>query len=168
MCPLRKLVTQLIDHVGEGSGIKYQYRVGLIRHCRACRETKTAQQCPNRGPSRHVFRAPSHTSFAVYARIYRYCSILTGMKQMVRFRVDFTETCSLGPGKIEMLESIQRTGSLRQAAHALGMSYRRAWLLLDGLNRSFSERASTASIGGQGGGGVTLTPFGLEIIRCYR
>jgi molybdate transport system regulatory protein len=90
------------------------------------------------------------------------------MKQMVRFRVDFTDACSLGPGKIELLESIQRTGSLRQAAQALGMSYRRAWLLLDGLNRSFSEPASTASIGGQGGGGVTLTPFGLEIIRCYR
>jgi molybdate transport system regulatory protein len=90
------------------------------------------------------------------------------MKQMVRFRVDFTDACSLGPGKIELLESIHRTGSLRQAAQALGMSYRRAWLLLDGLNRSFSEPASSASIGGQGGGGVTLTPFGLEIIRCYR
>jgi molybdate transport system regulatory protein len=90
------------------------------------------------------------------------------MKHVVRFRVDFTDACSLGPGKIELLESIQRTGSLRQAAQALGMSYRRAWLLLDGLNRSFSEPASTASIGGQGGGGVTLTPFGLEIIRCYR
>jgi molybdate transport system regulatory protein len=90
------------------------------------------------------------------------------MKQMVRFRVDFSESCSLGPGKIELLESIQRTGSLRQAAQALGMSYRRAWLLLDGLNRSFNEPASTASIGGQGGGGVTLTPFGLEIIRSYR
>lgn len=90
------------------------------------------------------------------------------MKQMVRFRVDFSDACSLGPGKIDLLESIQRTGSLRQAAQALGMSYRRAWLLLDGLNRSFTEPASTASIGGQGGGGVTLTPFGLEIIRCYR
>ena len=87
---------------------------------------------------------------------------------MVRFRVDFTAACSLGPGKIDLLESIQRTGSLRQAAQALGMSYRRAWLLLDGLNRSFSEAASTASVGGHGGGGVTLTPFGLEIIRCYR
>ena len=90
------------------------------------------------------------------------------MKPIVRFRVDFTAACSLGPGKIELLESIQRTGSLRQAAQALGMSYRRAWLLLDGLNRSFSEPASTASVGGQGGGGVTLTPFGLEIIRSYR
>lgn len=90
------------------------------------------------------------------------------MKQMVRFRVDFSAVCSLGPGKIDLLESIQRTGSLRQAAQALGMSYRRAWLLLDGVNRSFTEPASTASIGGQGGGGVILTPFGLEIIRAYR
>ena len=90
------------------------------------------------------------------------------MRQIVRFRVDFSDACSLGPGKIDLLEAIQRTGSLRQAAHALGMSYRRAWLLLDGLNRSFTEPASTASIGGQGGGGVTLTPFGLEIIRAYR
>ena len=90
------------------------------------------------------------------------------MNQMVRFRVDFTDACSLGPGKIELLESIQKTGSLRQAAQALGMSYRRAWLLLDGLNHSFSEPVSTASIGGQGGGGVTLTPFGLEVMRCYR
>ena len=90
------------------------------------------------------------------------------MKQMVRFRVDFSEACSLGPGKIDLLESIQRTGSLRKAAQILGMSYRRAWLLLDGLNRSFTEPCSTASIGGQGGGGVTLTPFGLEIIRTYR
>jgi len=90
------------------------------------------------------------------------------MKQMVRFRVDFSAVCALGPGKIDLLESIQRTGSLRQAAQALGMSYRRAWLLLDGVNRSFTEPASTASIGGQGGGGVILTPFGLEIIRAYR
>ncbi|HVW71008.1 MAG TPA: hypothetical protein VHB68_18645 [Steroidobacteraceae bacterium] len=90
------------------------------------------------------------------------------MKQLVRFRVDFSPACSLGPGKIDLLESIERTGSLRQAAQALGMSYRRAWLLLDGLNRSFTEPAATASVGGQGGGGVTLTPFGLEIIRCYR
>lgn len=90
------------------------------------------------------------------------------MRQTVRFRVDFTPMCSIGPGKIDLLEGIQRTGSLRQAALALGMSYRRAWLLLDALNHSFSEPATTASVGGHGGGGVTLTPFGLEIIRCYR
>jgi molybdate transport system regulatory protein len=94
--------------------------------------------------------------------------MLRSMKKLLRFRIDFTDVCSLGPGKIDLLESVQRTGSLRQAAQTLGMSYRRAWLLMDGLNRSFSEPASTASVGGQGGGGVTLTPFGLEIIRCYR
>jgi molybdate transport system regulatory protein len=90
------------------------------------------------------------------------------MRQTVRFRVDFTAGCSLGPGKIELLECIERTGSLRQAAMALGMSYRRAWLLLDAINHSFSEPATRASVGGHGGGGVTLTPFGQEIIRCYR
>jgi molybdate transport system regulatory protein len=90
------------------------------------------------------------------------------MRQTVRFRVDFTASCSLGPGKIDLLEQVQRTGSLRQAAIALNMSYRRAWLLLDAINHSFTEPATTASVGGHGGGGVQLTPFGLEIIRCYR
>ncbi len=90
------------------------------------------------------------------------------MKQTVRFRVDFTAACSLGPGKIELLEHIEQTGSLRQAAQSLGMSYRRAWLLLDALNRSFSEPAVIASVGGQGGGGARLTEFGGELVRRYR
>jgi molybdate transport system regulatory protein len=90
------------------------------------------------------------------------------MKQTVRFRVDFTPTCSLGPGKIELLEMIEQTGSLRQAAQTLAMSYRRAWLLLDALNRSFSEPAAIASVGGQGGGGARLTAFGSELVKRYR
>jgi molybdate transport system regulatory protein len=90
------------------------------------------------------------------------------MKQTVRFRVDFTSACSLGPGKIELLETIEQTGSLRQAAQTLGMSYRRAWLLLDALNRSFTEPAAIASVGGQGGGGARLTPFGVELVKRYR
>jgi molybdate transport system regulatory protein len=90
------------------------------------------------------------------------------MKQTVRFRVDFTPGCSVGPGKIELLESIDQTGSLRQAAQTLGMSYRRAWLLLDALNRSFSEPVAVASVGGQGGGGARLTPFGLDLVKRYR
>jgi molybdate transport system regulatory protein len=90
------------------------------------------------------------------------------MRQTVRFRVDFTPFCSIGPGKIDLLESIERTGSLRRAARALGMSYRRAWLLLDQLNGSFSEPVSTATVGGRGGGGAALTPFGLQLVRSYR
>jgi len=87
---------------------------------------------------------------------------------MVRFRVDLSRLCSIGPGKIELLESIGRTGSLTQAARALGLSYRRAWLLLNDINRSFGEPVTLAKMGGHLRGGMTLTPVGKEIIRCYR
>lgn len=86
----------------------------------------------------------------------------------VRFRVDLNPACSIGPGKIQLLESIARTGSLRQAASALKMSYRRAWLLLDEINQAFDERATLASVGGVGGGGVILTTFGSELVQRYR
>lgn len=86
----------------------------------------------------------------------------------VRFRVDLGPRCSIGPGKIELLEAIARTGSIRQAARAMRMSYRRAWLLVDSLNRSFRERSTTASVGGTGGGGVELTAFGADLVRRYR
>lgn len=86
----------------------------------------------------------------------------------VRFRIDLGAKCSLGPGKIDLLEAITRSGSIRQAARDLGMSYRRAWLLIDSVNHSFSEPATRASVGGTGGGGVELTPFGAELVRRYR
>jgi molybdate transport system regulatory protein len=85
----------------------------------------------------------------------------------VRFRVDVSPACSIGPGKIALLMGVERTGSLRRAAQQLGMSYRRAWLLIDGLNRSFTEAVTTASVGGKGGGGVKLTPLGEELVRRY-
>jgi molybdate transport system regulatory protein len=88
--------------------------------------------------------------------------------QYVRFRVDFGPGCSIGPGKIELLEEIARTGSIRQAARALRMSYRRAWLLIDSVNQSFREPATRASVGGAGGGGVQLTRFGTDLVRRYR
>jgi molybdate transport system regulatory protein len=64
----------------------------------------------------------------------------------VRFRVDVSPACAIGPGKIALLMGLQRTGSLRRAAQELGMSYRRAWLLVDGLNRSFTEPVTTAMV----------------------
>ncbi len=88
--------------------------------------------------------------------------------QYVRFRVDLGPGCSIGPGKIELLEAIARTGSIRQAARAMRMSYRRAWLLVDSLNQSFRERSTSASVGGVGGGGVELTSFGEDLVRRYR
>jgi len=87
---------------------------------------------------------------------------------VVRFRVDFSTPCSVGPGKIALLEGIHRAGSLSQAARELGMSYRRAWLLLSSLNASFREPVAVTATGGRGGGGAQLTRFGRELVSLYR
>jgi molybdate transport system regulatory protein len=88
--------------------------------------------------------------------------------QLVRFRVDLAPGCSLGPGKIDLLEAIARQGSLTKAAAELGMSYRYAWLLIDDLKSSFNEPVTAATVGGKRGGGVELTPFGRDLVRRYR
>jgi len=86
----------------------------------------------------------------------------------VRFRVDFGRDGAVGPGKIALLEHIGTGGSLSQAARELGMSYRRAWQLLESLNSCFRERVVQSAKGGRGGGGARLTPFGRLLIRIYR
>src|SRR5579871_1289460 len=86
----------------------------------------------------------------------------------VRFRIDFGRDSAVGPGKIALLEHIQSSGSLSQAARNLRMSYRRAWQLLESLNGSFRKRVVVTSTGGRGGGGASLTPFGQALIRSFR
>jgi molybdate transport system regulatory protein len=83
-------------------------------------------------------------------------------------RVDFGADRALGPGKIRLLEAIGKTGSISRAGRALGMSYRRAWLLVDDMNRCFRAPVATMQPGGAKGGGAALTPFGLELIEKYR
>jgi molybdate transport system regulatory protein len=83
-------------------------------------------------------------------------------------RVDFGADRALGPGKIRLLEAIGKTGSISRAGRALGMSYRRAWLLVDDMNRSFRAPVVATQPGGARGGGAELTPFGLELIENYR
>ena len=83
-------------------------------------------------------------------------------------RVDFTDTVSIGPGKIGLLEQIERSGSLSAAARELGMSYRRAWLLLSSVNTGFSEPVAVLSVGGVEGGGAQLTRFGKQLVADYR
>jgi molybdate transport system regulatory protein len=74
----------------------------------------------------------------------------------------------VGPGKIALLEQIERCGSLSQAARSLNVSYRRAWQLLDSLNSCFVEPVVLTSKGGRGGGGATLTLLGERLIHVYR
>jgi len=87
---------------------------------------------------------------------------------VVRFRIDFAEHSSVGPGKICLLEAIRDAGSLSQGARNLGMSYRRAWLLVESLKQSFQQPVTMASTGGKDGGGMHITAFGDALIKNYR
>jgi len=93
-----------------------------------------------------------------------------GCVGMVRLRISlvFESGARIGPGKAKLLESIRDTGSISAAAREMGMSYKRAWLLLDSINQAFTELVVTAAPGGTGGGGATLTPFGAEVLERYR
>ncbi len=75
---------------------------------------------------------------------------------------------AIGPGKIALLEAIQAQGSITEAAKHIGMSYRRAWLLLDEINRLLRKPVTQSSQGGSRGGGSQLTPEGETLIRVYR
>ncbi len=83
-------------------------------------------------------------------------------------RVDFGQKRAIGPGKIRLLEAIEKDGSISQAGRSLGMSYRRAWLLIDDVNRCFRSAVVTTQPGGKSGGGAALTPFGRKLVDSYR
>ena len=87
----------------------------------------------------------------------------------VRLRIDFGPGRSLGPGKISLLEEMQRTGSLSKAASVLGMSYRRAWVLVQSMNALFDEPLARMTKGGRGGGGgAQITARGREAVTAFR
>ncbi len=86
----------------------------------------------------------------------------------VRFRIDLAEGLSIGPGKIELLELLDREGSISAAARAMGISYRQAWVLLDSLNQGFGEPVFRTATGGRRGGGAHTTPFGRRLTARYR
>jgi molybdate transport system regulatory protein len=83
-------------------------------------------------------------------------------------RIDFGEHGALGPGKTRLMELIAETGSISAAGRAMGMSYRRAWLLVDSLNVAFGEPLVAKQTGGSGGGGAALTRLGREVVQRYR
>lgn len=87
-----------------------------------------------------------------------------------RFRLRLTrgEEILVGPGKVDLLEAIAREGSITAAARSLGMSYRRAWLLVDTMNRNFRAPVVEAGAGGAQGGGAVLTSLGTDVVERYR
>ncbi len=83
-------------------------------------------------------------------------------------RIDLASGARIGPGKVLLLEAIARTGSISAAGRALRMSYRRAWELVEDLNRTLGIPVVTTAAGGSGGGGATLTPAGEAVVGHYR
>ncbi|MCK9508906.1 MAG: LysR family transcriptional regulator [Pigmentiphaga sp.] len=85
-----------------------------------------------------------------------------------RLRLMLSELIALGPGRAELLERIEQSGSISAAARQMKMSYRRAWLLVESTNAAFIEPLVQANTGGSGGGGAQLTAFGKDMLARYR
>jgi molybdate transport system regulatory protein len=74
---------------------------------------------------------------------------------------------AMGPGKAELIARIGQTGSISAAARAMGMSYRRAWQLVEALNAAYREPVVTTAVGGTKGGGAKVTPFGKRLLALF-
>ena len=85
-----------------------------------------------------------------------------------RLRIVLEPDVAIGPGKADLLEAIRETGSIAAAGRRMGMSYKRAWLLVETMNRCFTSPLVEASRGGPARGGATLTPAGERVLDCYR
>ena len=86
----------------------------------------------------------------------------------VKVRLYHQAEIALGPGKAELLGAIERTGSIREAAGALQMSYMRAWSLVKTMNRSFARPLVESARGGAGRGGAHLTEEGAKVLQLYQ
>jgi molybdate transport system regulatory protein len=83
-------------------------------------------------------------------------------------RVDLVSGARIGPGKVAVLEEIERSGSISAAGRALRMSYRRTWELVEELNVTMGGPVVATAAGGSGGGGASLTPLGKAVVTRYR
>lgn len=85
-----------------------------------------------------------------------------------QLRVMLDDEIAFGPGKADLLDAIRATGSISGAGKQMGMSYRRAWLLVDSMNRCFQTPLVDAAKGGANGGGTRLTELGEHVLENYR
>ena len=86
----------------------------------------------------------------------------------LRIRIVFGEDAMLGPGKADLLERIRDTGFIAAAGRAMSMSYKRAWMLVDDMNRAFRDPLVDSTRGGAKGGGARLTEAGETVLAHYR
>ena len=92
----------------------------------------------------------------------------TGARLKIQARIMLDDEIAFGPGKVDLLIAIQSTGSISAAGKYLGMSYRRAWLLVDAMNRCFQQPLVETATGGSQGGGARLTPLGIDVVERYQ
>lgn len=86
----------------------------------------------------------------------------------IKLRLEYDTPLVLGPGKAELLERIDRAGSISAAGREMGMSYKRAWSLVEDMNAAFADPVVDSSRGGPGGGGAVLTETGREVLIRFR
>ncbi|MFV5364713.1 winged helix-turn-helix domain-containing protein [Acinetobacter oleivorans] len=86
----------------------------------------------------------------------------------LQIRILLEQNIAFGPGKADLLEAIEKTGSISQAAKSMNMSYRRAWQLVDTMNQCFETALVETQTGGTHGGGAAVTALGLKILERYR
>lgn len=86
----------------------------------------------------------------------------------IKIHIPLGELSAIGPGKADLLEAIAASGSISAAARQMGMSYKRAWDLVDIMNRCFREPLVATATGGSHGGGAQVTSFGLNVLQLYR
>ncbi len=85
-----------------------------------------------------------------------------------KIRILIGAVIAIGPGRADLLAAIARSGSISAAARRMGMSYRRAWLLVEAMNSAFRQPLVETLTGGDGGGGARVTKLGEEVLRRYR
>ncbi|WP_265501715.1 winged helix-turn-helix domain-containing protein [Paracoccus beibuensis] len=92
----------------------------------------------------------------------------TSPRLRIKLRLEYDSPLILGPGKAELLARIDRLGSISAAAREMGMSYKRAWTLVEEMNVAFAEPVIDSARGGAGGGGARVTQTGQAVLRHYR
>ena len=91
------------------------------------------------------------------------------MKYKIKSRIwiEADDNVLLGEGRVRLLKAIDKTGSLSKAAKSLKISYKKAWTLIDAVNKSSKKPVTVTSIGGKGGGGAVLTEYGKKLILAF-